>query len=180
MAILPEKNAMREEEAFAAEYSRLVSRLVRPYFLQGGDQDDLYQEGMIGLLKAIRSYDPVKNDHFEAYAALCIRRQLYDAIRRSAKTSLREEDALRQLSLSAREAPDPETQLLANESEKEIKAALQGLLSDFEGSVLSPYLEGYSVREIAERLGCTAKSVGNAILRIRRKLAQYLSQGENR
>ena len=87
MAILPEKNAMREEEAFAAEYSRLVSRLVRPYFLQGGDQDDLYQEGMIGLLKAIRSYDPEKNDHFEAYAALCIRRQFYDAIRRSAKTS---------------------------------------------------------------------------------------------
>lgn len=180
MGTLPEKTAPREEEAFAAEYSRLVSRLVRPYFLQGGDQDDLYQEGMIGLLKAIRTYDPQKNDHFEAYAVLCIRRQLYDAIRRSAKASQREDDVLLQLGGMDTAEPDPETQFLAQETEKEIKAALQGMLSGFEGSVLTPYLEGYSVREIAERLGCTAKSAGNAVLRIRRKLAQYLSQGENR
>ena len=169
-----------EEERSAAEYSRLVSRLVRQFFLHGGDQDDLYQEGMIGLLKAIRSYDPAKNDHFEAYASLCIRRQLYDAVRASARLSQKEEEALCKLGFTGVETPDPETQCLANETEKEIKTALQGLLSAFEASVLSPYLEGCSVREIAVQLGCAEKSVGHAILRIRRKLARYLSQGDSR
>ena len=89
------------EELRAAEYSRLVSRIVRQFFLRGGDRDDLYQEGMIGLLKAIRSYDPARSDNFEAYASLCIRRQLYDAVRRDASLSRREEDVLRRM------APDP-------------------------------------------------------------------------
>ena len=173
---------LRDEELRAAEYSRLVSRIVRQFFLQGGDQDDLYQEGMIGLLKAIRSYDPARSDNFEAYASLCIRRQIYDTIRRDARLLLREEDALRQIAPDPALAgtPDPETQCLANETETEIKAALHGFLSAFEASVLDPYLAGYSVSEISRSLGRSPKSVENAILRIRRKLARYLSQGENR
>ena len=173
---------LRDEELRAAEYSRLVSRIVRQFFLQGGDQDDLYQEGMIGLLKAIRSYDPARSDNFEAYASLCIRRQIYDTIRRDARLLLREEDALRQIAPDPALAgtPDPETQCLANETETEIKAALHGFLSAFEALVLDPYLAGYSVSEISRSLGRSPKSVENAILRIRRKLARYLSQGENR
>ncbi len=172
----------QEEELRAAEYSRLVSRIVRQFFLQGGDRDDLYQEGMIGLLKAIRSYDPIRNDNFEAYASLCIRRQLYDAVRKDAHFSRREEAAIRQLTPDpALAGPiDPETHCLANETETEIKAALHGFLSAFEASVLDPYLAGYSVSEISRNLGRSPKSVENAILRIRRKLARYLSQGENR
>lgn len=172
----------RDEELRAAEYSRLVSRIVRQFFLQGGDQDDLYQEGMIGLLKAIRSYDPARSDNFEAYASLCIRRQIYDTIRRDARLLLREEDALRQIAPDPALAGthDPETQCLANETETEIKAALHGFLSAFEASVLDPYLAGYSVSEISRSLGRSPKSVENAILRIRRKLARYLSQGESR
>ena len=172
----------RDEELRAAQYSRLVSRIVRQFFLQGGDQDDLYQEGMIGLLKAIRSYDPARSDNFEAYASLCIRRQLYDTVRRDVRTSRREEDVLRQIAPDPALAgtPDPETQCLANETETEIKAALHGFLSAFEASVLDPYLAGYSVSEISRNLGRSPKSVENAILRIRRKLARYLSQGENR
>ena len=180
----PEKYGLipADEEGRAAQYSRLVSRIVRQFFLQGGDQDDLYQEGMIGLLKAIRSYDPARNDNFEAYASLCIRRQLYDAVRRDARTSRQEEDVLRQIAPDPvlTGAPDPETQCLANETETEIKAALHGFLSAFEASVLDPYLAGYSVSEISRTLGRSPKSVENAILRIRRKLARYLSQGENR
>ena len=151
-----------------------------PIFLQGGDRDDLYQEGMIGLLKAIRAYDPQRSDSFEAFASLCIRRGLYDAVRRSARMALREEDALARIPLPGASAPDPETQCLANETEKEIKAALHGLLSAFEASVLDPYLEGYTVREIARMRGCKEKSVENAVLRIRRKLAQYLTLGDSR
>lgn len=180
----PEKYGLipHSEEGQAAQYSRLVSRIVRQFFLQGGDQDDLYQEGMIGLLKAIRSYDPARSDNFEAYASLCIRRQIYDTVRRDVRLFRREEDVLRQIAPDPvlTGSPDPETQCLANETETEIKAALHGFLSAFEASVLDPYLAGYSVSEISRTLGRSPKSVENAILRIRRKLARYLSQGENR
>ena len=170
------------EEERAARYSRLVSRIVRQFFLQGGDQDDLYQEGMIGLLKAIRSYDPARSDNFEAYASLCIRRQIYDTVRRDVRLFQREEDALRQIAPdpALTGTGDPETQCLANETETEIKAALYGFLSAFEASVLDPYLAGYSVGEISRRLSRSPKSVENAILRIRRKVARYLSQGDSR
>jgi len=170
------------EEVSAAAYSRLVSRIVRQFFLQGGDQDDLYQEGMIGLLRAIRTYDPARSDNFEAYASLCIRRQIYDAVRRDVRFSQREEDVLRQIAPDPALAGtgDPEIQCLANETETEIKAALHGFLSAFETSVLDPYLAGYSVGEISRTLERSPKSVENAILRIRRKLARYLSQGDSR
>ena len=86
--LTPEERSLTpvEEEGRAAQYSRLVSRVVRQFFLRGGDQDDLYQEGMIGLLNAIRSYDPARSDNFEAYASLCIRRQIIDAVRRDASS----------------------------------------------------------------------------------------------
>ena len=182
--LTPEERSLTpvEEEGRAAQYSWLVSRVVRQFFLRGGDQDDLYQEGMIGLLNAIRSYDPARSDNFEAYASLCIRRQIIDAVRRDAKLSQREEDVLRQIAPDPTLAGngDPETQCLANETETEIKAALHGFLSAFEASVLDPYLAGYSVSEISRRLARSPKSVENAILRIRRKLARYLSQGDSR
>ena len=66
------ENTSPAEEEQVREYSQLVRRCIRPYFLKGGDYDDLYQEGMIGLLSALRSYDSAKNDNFQAYAALCI------------------------------------------------------------------------------------------------------------
>lgn len=177
--------ASAHEEDFAREYSRLVSRLVRPLFLRGGDQDDLYQEGMIGLLKAIRSYDSLRNDSFEAYATFCIRNRLYDAVRSDASGYRREEGTRIRLQLFSalpgeETHTDPETQCLANESAKEIKVALYGLLSTFEASVLDPYLEGYTVNEIAERLSRPPKSVENAVRRIRQKLAHYISKGDSR
>lgn len=177
--------ASAHEENFAREYSRLVSRLIRPLFLRGGDQDDLYQEGMIGLLKAIRSYDPARNNSFEAYATFCIRNRLYDAVRSDVSGYRREEGTRTRLqlfsALPGEEAhTDPETQCLANESAKEIQAALHGLLSPFEASVLDPYLEGYTVNEIAARMARPSKSVDNAIRRIRQKLAHYLNNGDSR
>lgn len=172
----------QEEEARAAEYSRLVSRMVRQFFLQGGDQDDLYQEGMIGLLKAIRSYDPALCDNFEAYASVCVRRRLYDMVRRDARSTQREEDVLQRLARdpALTETQNPEVQCMANETESEIQSALRGLLSPFESAVLEPYLAGFSTLEIGGRLGRSPKSVENAVLRIRRKLARYLSQGDGR
>ncbi|MEG1777637.1 MAG: sigma-70 family RNA polymerase sigma factor [Angelakisella sp.] len=173
------------EEDFARRYSRLVSRCVRPLFLQGADYDDLYQEGMIGLLKAIRSYDKARNDSFEAFATLCIKNQLYDAVRRSATLIKRQKQAENSLktmvgSDNIAACPSPEYEVMANESAKEIQTALNGLLSTFEASILDPYLEGYTASEIAVKCEKTVKSVENAITRIRRKLGQYLLNGDRR
>ena len=170
------------EDDFARHYSRLVSRCVRPLFLQGGDYDDLYQEGMIGLLQAVRKYDPDRSDSFEAFATLCIKNRLYDAVRKHA--ALSEKDFLVNQAIQAmadRSADeilnDPEAEVLANESAKEIKMVLSGLLSAFEASVLDPYLEGYTALEIAGKLNKPVKSVDNAIRRIRNKLKRYLLTG---
>lgn len=174
-----------QEDALARRYVRLVQSCVRPFFLAGDDYDDLVQEGMIGLLKAIRRYSPERNDNFEAYASLCIRRQVYDAVRRS-----RRKDGHLQIEFMVPERveeheqlsgvkvqQDPETELLAKESTLEIQNALSGLLSVFETSVLKRYLAGYSSSEIARMLQREPKSVDNAIRRIRRKLSMYLQKG---
>ena len=176
-------STVQEEELIKANV-QLVRSCIRPYFLQGGDYDDLYQEGMLGLLSAVRSYDQSRNDSFQAYAALCIKRRVIDAIRR---------DQTRQVHLELETAPvealglypaghtaDPEASILASETAKEIKGTLSGMLSPFEVSVLDRYLEGYTASEIAEQLCRTRKSVDNAIRRVRQKLAEYLSaSGDN-
>ena len=176
------------EDALARRYARLVSRCARPYFLTGGDCDDLTQEGMIGLLKAIREYDPSRSDNFEAFAVLCIRRQIYDAVRRSKRkdghlqiefVEFTESSDQERLS-GVKFQQDPETELMAKESALEIQSALSGLLSVFETSVLRFYLVGYTASEIAQKLQKEKKSVDNAIGRIRRKLAQYLQKGDSR
>ncbi len=177
-------STMQEEELIKANV-QLVRSCIRPYFLQGGDFDDLYQEGMLGLLSAVRSYDPSRNDSFQAYAALCIKRRVIDAVRR---------DRTRQAHMELENAPvetilglyptgltaDPEASILASETAKEIKGALSGMLSPFEVSVLDRYLEGYTSSEIAEQLRRNRKAVDNAIRRVRQKLAGYLSaSGDN-
>ena len=171
-----EKKSVPSEEALVREYARLVRRCIRPYFLRGGDFDDLYQEGLIGLLAAVRSFDSARSDNFEAYAALCIKRRVIDAVRRDdarARRQAREEFALRPA--LREEAGDPEVSILASETAKEIKKDLSGLLSPFEASVLDRYLDGYTSSEIAGMLHRSVKSVDNAIGRIRRKLSIYLS-----
>lgn len=167
----------QEEERLRAN-TQLVRVCVRPYFLRGGDYDDLFQEGMLGLLSALRTYDESRGSSFQAYAALCIRRRVIDAVRRDSALTARDvymgdpqgdplgaEDAL----------SDPEVSILANETAKEIQASLSGMLSPFEVSVLDRFLDGYTSSEIADQLQRSRKSVDNAIRRIRRKLALYLS-----
>ncbi|WP_458861870.1 sigma-70 family RNA polymerase sigma factor [Acidaminobacterium chupaoyuni] len=171
------------EDSLAREYVKLVRSCIRPFFLTGGDYDDLEQEGMIGLLKAIRGYDPAKSDSFEAYAVLCIRRQIYDAVKKSQRKDghltviSASEDQVSDRVSNIKVQQDPETEVLAKESALEIQSALSGLLSAFETSVLRYYLEGYTTSQIAQMLKKENKSVDNAIQRIRRKLAKYLANG---
>ena len=143
----------------------------------GGEFDDLYQEGMIALLSAMRKYDPSRFGNFEAYASKCVKNRLIDAVRRDLLDSDRENKVFTVLRDSFIEiVPDPESKVIEDESAVELKQVILDLLSAFEASVLDLYLEGYTVKEISEKLGKNIKSVDNAVVRIRNKLKQYLNK----
>ena len=180
------------ENLLAARYSELVEICARPYFLVGGESADLTQEGMFGLLSAIREYRDSIGVPFKAYASLCVRRRILSAVKSAARmkhfplnqgVSLEEtlsnpsSEATARLVLDQRRTP--EEQVLARESAKEFFHSFSRYLSSFEQDVLHLYLDGYSYRAIAEQLGKKEKTVDNAVQRIRRKLARILSTGDN-
>ena len=179
-------NAEAEEELIE-RYTRLVRICARPYFLVGGDSEDLTQEGLLGLLNAIRSYDPGSGSAFRPFAEVCIRNRILEAVRSASRKKhdplnggvsleyviLSEEDA-RQPSEVQPEvfSRSPEEQVLARESEKEFYSTFSRCLSSFETEVLFHFLDGLTYRQIAAQVGRTEKAVDNAVQRIRRKLAR--------
>ena len=173
------------EEALVSEYTWLVRACVRPYFLAGGDSEDLIQEGMLGLLSAVRSYDPAKGVKFSKYAEFCIKRRIFSAIRSASgykHTPLNSYISLESQQLdesntqSTRLLRDPEDYVIARESADEVKRLLYGALSRFESGVMVLYFEGMSYKDMAVRLNRSVKSVDNAVQRIRKKLARILGQ----
>ena len=173
------------EEQLAERYARLVRVCARPLFLAGGDSEDLIQEGMFGLLSAIRQYDPNGSASFKTFAELCITRRLYSAVKSASRLKhlplndglsldyILSEESQTQLAAN----PDafrrsPEEQVLARESKSELQNAFALDLSRLEKKVLDLYLDGLSYEEIAAKTGRDVKSVDNAVQRIRRKLAR--------
>ena len=185
-----EGNALAEEQ-LAERYSRLVRMCARPFFLAGGDSEDLTQEGMLGLLSAIRRYDGASGASFKTFAERCIKNRLLSAIKTAARKKhdpLNDGVSLEAI-LSDEQQPQsprfseafrrvPEDQVLARESEEEFYSTFSRCLSQFESKVLSMYLDGLSYREIAEATEHAEKSVDNAVQRIRRKLACDPNLGE--
>lgn len=178
------KNGARDaEEILVCRYLRLVKACARPYFLAGADGEDLIQEGMFGLIKAIRDYDEVKGVPFEAFVRLCVTRRIYSAL--EAANALKHSPLNNAISLlrplfdgntvfsvdTAGPSSDPETLVISMEEQQELLKKLSGLLSAFEAKVLDLYLKGYSYEEMSVKLGKETKSVDNAIQRIRRKSA---------
>ncbi len=178
------------EEALSERYMRLVRICARPLFLAGGSSEDLIQEGMIGLLSAIRSFDPESGSSFHTFAELCIRTRLLSAVKSASRKKhlpLNDGLSLEQLSedpgsqLSATPEvfrQDPENLVLARESKEELYAVFSRCLSKMENRVLTCYLDGLSYREIAAILNKDEKAVDNAVQRIRRKLARNLNPGD--
>ena len=180
------------EEALVMRYNRLVRVCARPYFLDGGDSEDLIQEGMVGLLNAIREYDPGKGSSFRTYAETCIRNRILSAIRAAARdkhTPLNHyvsyETPLLDgntdsypLSASRQPQQNPEDMLISREERRERLGTLKGQLSGFEAQILDLYLRGLSYVEIASEVDRSPKAVDNAVQRIRRKVAQHLSSGD--
>lgn len=173
------------EERLVARYTRLVRVCARPYFLAGGDSEDLIQEGMIGLISAIRSFQPGREAGFRTYAEVCIRNRLRSAVRAAARDkhaplnhsvpldhSLFDDDTeQRPYPLEASNLDDPEVLLIDREERQNRVRAVREQLSRFENVVLDLYLKGLSYGEIAALTGKSAKSVDNAVQRIRRKAA---------
>lgn len=180
------------EEALVMRYNRLVRVCARPYFLAGGDSEDLIQEGMVGLLNAIREYDSGKGSSFRTYAETCIRNRILSAIRAAARdkhTPLNHyvsyETPLLDgntdsypLSASRQPQQNPEDMLISREERRERLGTLKGQLSGFEAQILDLYLRGLSYVEIASEVDRSPKAVDNAVQRIRRKVAQHLSSGD--
>ena len=178
------------EERLVVKYMRLVRRCSRPFFLVGGAPEDLIQEGMLGLLSAIRQYDPKQNATFKTYAELCIKNRLLSAVKTDSRLKhnplndglpldllLSEESQIPRLAYTELFRRTPEEQVLARENKMELQQSFKRCLSPMERNVLRLYLDGLSYQEIAEQTGKPIKAVDNAIQRIRRKLAQNLDSG---
>ena len=166
-------DAVRE---LVLRYTRLVRACARPLFLAGGDHEDLVQEGMIGLLDAIRGYSAEGGAPFECFASICIRRRMISAIRSAnARKHAPLNDAL-PLEQSGGQGSDPETALIGRERFASFMSVLRQRLSPAEQKILALYLEGFSYRQIADRLDRPTKSVDNAVQRIRRKAAAVIGE----
>lgn len=172
-------------EFLISKYKHLVNNKVTKYFIIGAEKEDIVQEGLIGLFKAIKDYDENKQNSFKSFASLCIERQIITAI----KTSNRQKHLPLNSSLSlnksindndpessfldiidAQNVEDPLETLTKKEYYSYIKSKLNSDLSIFEKKVLYNYIEGNSYTNIAEKLDMPVKSIDNAIQRIRKKL----------
>lgn len=169
----------------AVRYRPLVKRCTRPYFLVGGDSEDLIQEGMIGLVSSIQSYQPGGSALFRSYAELCVKRRILSAIKAAARFKhmplncrLSLEDiysddgeALARMA-DERYNLSPEELIIEQEKKNDLYALCRRILSPLEKKVLAFYLEGLSYEEIAGRCGKPVKSVDSALQRIKRKLSR--------
>jgi RNA polymerase sporulation-specific sigma factor len=178
-------------------YDRLVRRyhgFVRlkasSYFLAGGDADDLIQEGLVGLYKAIRDFRTDRESSFRNFAELCITRQIITAV----KTATRNKHTPLNQYVSFSSTPagagddvptldqmlpgpgvhDPVNQVISSEELRSLVGCLSSALSELESRVLSLYLDGYSYEQVGERLSCDTKTVDNALQRVKRKVGAHL------
>ncbi|MDO4838251.1 MAG: RNA polymerase sporulation sigma factor SigH [Clostridia bacterium] len=178
-------------EYLLSRYKNFVRSKARSYFLIGADHEDIVQEGMIGLYKAIRDYRLDKLSSFRAFAELCITRQIITAIKTATRQKhiplnsyvslnkpLYDEESDRTLLdvIIEGRATNPEDLIISQEDLKNIHHKIGEVLSPLEQEVLNAYLDGKSYQEIAENLGRHVKSIDNALQRVKRKLEKYLEE----
>ena len=178
-------------DAMVKRYRGFVRLKASSYFLLGGESDDLIQEGLLGLYKAIRDYRSDRESSFRNFAELCITRQIITAIKTATRQKHQplnqyvsisgvrggDDDAERSVEdlLDDHRAADPADQVISLERMGSIRVAMDVLLSGLEVEVLRLYVEGKSYQEIGERLGRHVKSIDNALQRIKRKLDAHLA-----
>ena len=168
------------EEYLLEKYKPFVKSKSRVLFLVGGDKEDLIQEGMIGLFKAIRDFNPENGAPFAAFAKLCVERQLYTAIESAGRMKNAPLNGYISLSEESETLMDGgiEEFVIEKASYQQMYEKIQGCLSFMEKEVLELYLEGKDYTEIAKILGKTDKSIDNALQRIKGKIRKNYSQKE--
>jgi RNA polymerase sporulation-specific sigma factor len=181
-----QKGDQRASCELVRRYRGLIRCKARSYYLIGADRDDIIQEGMIGLFKAIRDYDPTRQASFHSFAELCVTRQIITAVKSStrrkhaplnsyvslSRSASADDDGERLLSdiLAAREVCDPAEIVIGTWETNFIRAGVVDALSEFEADVLRLYTGGKSYQEIADLLGRHTKAVDNALQRVKRKM----------
>jgi RNA polymerase sporulation-specific sigma factor len=195
--ISDEQLAARARLGDVAALNTLLSRYrwftrskARGYFLAGGDLDDVEQEALIGLFKAVRDFRPDRESSFRAFADLCITRQILSAIKAATRQKHRPLNQYVSLSglrlvddpterlleeLSEHQVPDPAEELVSSERLADIQASLSEVLSELEVDVLRLYIDGRTYQEISEQLGRQVKAVDNALQRIKKKMEACLA-----
>ena len=179
------------EEFLIRKYKDVVRSKAHLYFMVGADREDIVQEGMIGIFKAIRSYNVGKQASFHTFAEICINRQIITAIKRAGRLKhsplntsvslsrpISDEDPAKTLeeTLSSNSNTDPEALLLLKENMDYIEGNGADIFSDLELSVWNEYLKGKTYLEISEITGRSPKAIDNAIQRTKRKLELYLGR----
>lgn len=170
-------------------YRPIIKKCTRPYFLVGGDEEDLIQEGMMGLVTSMQTYSPDRQCTFKSYAELCIKRRILSAIkaanrfkhmplnyRLSLDEIYSDDEEPNAIIADARYTLTPEQQIIREEEIQSLRTLSKSLLSSLENKVLELYLEGLSYEEIAKGIGKPVKSVDSALQRIKKKLADAASR----
>src|ERR687892_1905779 len=171
-------------------YYGFVRLKASSYFLIGGDSDDLIQEGLVGLYKAVRDYRSDRESSFRNFAELCITRRIITAVKtatRNKHTPLNQYVSFSQAPSSSGDSEptledvlpgsdvhEPANKVISSEELHSLVACLSSVLSDLESAVLSLYLDGHSYEAVAEQLGCDTKTVDNALQRVKRKVGAHL------
>lgn len=191
IVIEAKKGNVRAQEYLINKYQNFVKAKAKSYFLIGADKEDIYQEGMIGLYKAIRDFKADKLSSFKAFAELCVTRQIITAIKTATRQKhiplntyislnkpIYDEESERTLLdvISGIKVTDPEELVISREEVTNIEHEIGEILSDLEMEVLMSYLDGKSYQEIACDLDRHAKSIDNALQRVKRKLEKCLSK----
>ena len=181
-------------ERIVRRYRGFVRLKASAYFMLGGESDDLIQEGLLGLFKAVRDFRTDRESSFRNFAELCITRQIITAVKtasRNKHSPLNQYVSFGQTPAAAGDSDttleeilpgppinDPANQVIATEELSSLVACLASVLSDLESRVLSLYLDGHSYEVIGERLECDTKTVDNALQRVKRKVGTHLASRE--
>ncbi len=174
------------ESHMVHKYKGFVEVLSIPYFIAGAERDDLVQEGLIGLYKAVKSYNGTRRANFKTFAEVCVVRQMITAVKTSTRKKNSPLNHYVSIHASGDEADvisaklvdtkhkDPESIVIEREAAQGMESRINSVLSDFEAEVLRYYLTGISYKEIAVLIGKTPKAVDNAMCRIKKKIEKYI------
>jgi RNA polymerase sporulation-specific sigma factor len=194
LVALAKRGSADAYERIIKRYRGFVRLKASSYFLLGGDSEDLLQEGLVGLYKAIRDFRSDRESSFRNFAELCVTRQIITAVKTASRNKHSplnqyvsfaqspagaiDSDATLEEVLPGPVSEDPSERVIATEELRSLVACMSSVLSELESSVLSLYLDGYSYDVIGERLECDTKTVDNALQRVKRKVGIHLASRE--